>query len=94
MRVSMKATKFIPAFIPVVLELFSIVKRNAKHDQNIRKKDRTAEKIGSLEHLMVRLEKKVQQNRDYYQKSIKGVRIWLAINSALLIAILVKLFIG
>ena len=43
---------------------------------------------------MVRLEKKVQQNRDYYQKSIKGVRIWLAINSALLIAILVKLFIG
>ena len=90
----MKATKFIPAFIPVVLELFSIVKRNAKHDQNIRKKDRTAEKIGSLEHLLVRLEKKVQQNRDYYQKSIKGVRIWLAINSALLIAILVKLFIG
>jgi len=94
MRVIMKATKFIPTFIPVILELFSIVKRNAKHDQNIRKKDRTAEKIGSLEHLMVRLEKKVQQNRDYYQKSIKGVRIWLAINSALLIAILVKLFIG
>jgi len=94
MRVSMKAKNFIPTFIPVVLELLSIFKRNAKHDQNIRKKDRTAEKIGSLEHLMVRLEKKVQQNRDYYQKSIKGVRIWLAINSALLIAILVKLFIG
>ena len=58
----MKFKKLIPTFIPFAYELIHIYKRNAKHDQNIRKKDRTAEKIGSLEHLMVRLEKKVQQN--------------------------------
>jgi len=90
----MKATKFIPTVIPVVFELLHFFKRNSKHDQDIRKKDRTAEKIGSLEHLMVRLEKKVQQNREIYIKSFNKIKIWLAINSLLLIAILVQLFIG
>ena len=90
----MKFKKLIPSFIPFAYELIHIYKRNAKHDQNIRKKDRTAEKIGSLEHLMVRLEQKVQQNREIYIKSFNKIKIWLAINSILLIAILVKLFIG
>jgi len=41
---------------------------------------------------MVRLEKKVQFNRDVYNKSFNQLRLWLFLNTALLIAIAVKLF--
>lgn len=89
-----KISRYIPTFIPLVWEMLKLFNRNNKHDQNIKKKDHTAEKIGSLEHLMVRLEKKVQQNREIYRKCFNKVIIWLCINSILLIAILVKLLIG
>jgi len=89
-----KMKTLLPTFIPLAMEMMRLFKRNTKHDQDIKKKDRTAEKLGSLEHLMVRLEKKVQHNREIYKKSLNKIRIWLCINSILLIAILVKLFVG
>jgi len=67
-------------------------KRDTNNKSNIRKADKTAEKLGNLEHLMVRLEKKVQFNRDVYNKSFNQLRLWLFLNTALLIAIAVKLF--
>ncbi len=41
----MKFKKLIPTFIPFAYELIHIYKRNAKHDQNIRKKDRQLKKL-------------------------------------------------
>lgn len=84
--------RFIPTFIPLVFELVRHFKRDTNHNQNIRKSDKTVEKLGTLEHMMVRLEKKVQFNRDFYSKSFNQLRLWLALNSILLIAILVKVF--
>ncbi len=84
--------RFIPAFIPLIFELLRQFRRDTNHNQSIRKNDKTQDKLGTLEHLLVRLEKKVQLNREVYLKSFQQLRIWLAINSILLIAILVKLF--
>jgi hypothetical protein len=54
--------------------------------------DKTAEKMATMEHMMVRLEKKIQVNRETYEKIANRILIWSAINSALLIAIAVKIF--
>ncbi|MDY0150927.1 MAG: hypothetical protein RBS43_01485 [Candidatus Cloacimonas sp.] len=84
--------RFIPTYIPLMFELVRHFKRDTNHNQNIKKNDKTQEKLATMEHLMVRLEKKVQLNRDVYNKSFNQLRIWLALNSVLLIAILVKVF--
>lgn len=84
--------KFIPAFIPLAFELLRQVKRNNHHDSNIRKTDKTAEKIATVEHLLVRLEKKVQANREVYSKTASRIYIWMAGNSILLILIGLKVF--
>ena len=88
----MSFKRFIPTFIPLAYEVIKHLRRNNNHNQNIRKTDKTAEKIGTLEHLMVRLEKKVQNNREVYEKHFAQLRWWLIINSALMVAIAVKLF--
>lgn len=83
--------KFIPAFIPLVFELMRHFRRDMNHNNNIRKTDKTGEKIANIEHFMVRLEKKIQQNRDTYMAIANRLTIWLFANSVILIAILVKL---
>ncbi|MDD4309913.1 MAG: hypothetical protein PHO32_05990 [Candidatus Cloacimonetes bacterium] len=85
-------SRFIPTFIPLVFELVRHFKRDTSHNQNIRKNDKTQDKLATMEHLMVRLEKKVQLNRDVYIKSFNQLRFWLALNSVLLVAIFVKVF--
>ncbi|PKN73353.1 MAG: hypothetical protein CVU50_03425 [Candidatus Cloacimonetes bacterium HGW-Cloacimonetes-3] len=85
-------SRFIPAFIPLIFEVMRHFKRDTNHNIAIKKNDKTQDKLGTLEHLLVRLEKKVQLNREVYIKSFNQLRIWLAINSILLIAIAVKLF--
>lgn len=84
--------RFIPAFIPIIFELMRQFRRDTNHNQNIKKNDKSQEKLGTIEHLLLRLEKKVQFNRDVYVKSFSQLRIWLAVNSVILIAIAVKLF--
>jgi hypothetical protein len=48
--------------------------------------------MATIEHMLVRLERKIQNNRDTYLKIANKVTIWLIINSALLVTILIKLF--
>ena len=83
---------FMPAFIPLAFELFRHFKRDVNHNGNIRKTDKTAEKMATMEHLLVRLEKKIQNNRETYERIALRITVWLAVNSLLLIAIVVKLF--
>ncbi|MDP2172470.1 MAG: hypothetical protein Q8M98_03545 [Candidatus Cloacimonadaceae bacterium] len=84
--------KFIPAVLPLLWELFRHFKRDSGHNNNIKKFDKTQEKLATVEHLIVRLEKTVQQSRETTQTINNRLQIWLALNSAILIAIAVKLF--
>lgn len=86
------SSKYLPAFIPVLWSLLKHFQRDLSHNSNIRKTDKTMEKISTVEHMLVRLEKRIQLNRETFEKMARRVFIWLAINSALLIAILIKLF--
>ncbi|HNX37641.1 MAG TPA: hypothetical protein PL124_08270 [Candidatus Cloacimonadota bacterium] len=84
--------KLIPTFIPLAFEVIRHLKRDNSHNNNIRKTDKTAEKIATVEHLLVRLEKKVQLNREVYMRFARSVMIWLALNSVALILIILKVF--
>ncbi|MDZ4182610.1 MAG: hypothetical protein U1B83_07030 [Candidatus Cloacimonadaceae bacterium] len=82
----------IPTFIPLAFELLRHFKRDNNHNNNIKKFDKTQEKLATVEHLIVRLEKKVQQGKDSTQAISSRLQIWLALNSAILIAIAIKVF--
>jgi pyruvate/oxaloacetate carboxyltransferase len=84
--------RFMPTFLPLAFEIFRHFKRDLNHNGNIRKADKSTEKLATMEHMLVRLEKKIQHNRETYEKIAGRVYFWLLINSAMLIAILVKLF--
>lgn len=89
---SIFSSKYFPAFLPVLFSLLKNFRRDWTHSSNIRKTDKTAERISTVEHMLVRLEKRIQLNRVTYEKIARRVYIWLIINSALLLAILIKLF--
>ncbi|MBP7205271.1 MAG: hypothetical protein KBA54_02025 [Candidatus Cloacimonetes bacterium] len=84
--------KLLPAFIPVAWEIFNHFKRDLNHNTNIKKHDESEEKLATIENLIVRVEKKALINRDEIRSFKHNLIIWTAINSALLIAIIVKLF--
>ncbi|MDD4687120.1 MAG: hypothetical protein PHH38_03440 [Candidatus Cloacimonetes bacterium] len=84
--------RFSPAYIPLLFEVFRHFKRDINHNGNIKKADHTAEKMATMEHMLVRLEKKIQYNREIYEKIANRIYLWLTINSVLLIAIGVKIF--
>ncbi len=84
--------RFIPSFLPLAFELFQHFNRNKAHDANIKKLDKTQEKLATVEHMMVRLEKKIQTNRNEIQKLAVRVQIFLIANLVVLISVLLKVF--
>lgn len=84
--------RFLPSFFLIVYELFNHWKRDVSQNSNIKKIDKTAEKLGTIEHMLVRLEKKIQANRDIIQKLQAQLLISKLINLVLLIIILLRLF--
>jgi len=88
----MAVNKFLPSFIPLALELWHQFSRNKSHDQNIKKLDKTQEKLATVEHMLVRLEKKIHNNRDEIKKLAFRVQLYLVINFAVLLAVLLKVF--
>jgi hypothetical protein len=85
-------SRFSLAYIPILFEVFRHFKRDFNHNGNIRKADHNAEKMATVEHMLVRLEKKIQLHRETYEKIANRIYLWLLINSVLLIAIAVKIF--
>ncbi len=86
------AKKLIPAFIPLVMEIVSHIKRDTSHNNDIKKFDKTQEQLSTIENLVVRQEKKLLSTRDEMKAANLRLQIWLLVNSALLIAIVIKLF--
>ena len=60
--------RYLPSFITIVFELLEHWKRDSAHNSNIKKLDKTSEQLGTIEHMLVRLEKKIQYNRDLVDK--------------------------
>lgn len=84
--------RYLPSFLILVFEVLKHFKRNVSHNNNIRKIDKTAEQLGTIEHMLVRLEKKIQLNRDMIDKLKLQLFLSMAINFVLLIFILLKVF--
>lgn len=84
--------RFLPSFITILFELLEHWKRDAAHNSNIRKLDKTADQLGTIENMLVRLEKKIQYNRDLVDKLKFMLYISMAANLLLLIVILLKVF--
>jgi hypothetical protein len=84
--------RYLPSFITIVFELLEHWKRDAAHNSNIRKLDKTADQLGTIENMLVRLEKKIQHNRDLVDRLKFMLFISMAANLLLLIVILLKVF--
>ena len=76
---------------PLLLPLFIEVSRYFRPNIVAPAKNKSNDKIETLENLLVRMERKVQENRLQVYKLRKLIIVWSTINSALLVAILVKL---
>ncbi|MGI6197924.1 MAG: hypothetical protein ACOYIS_02185 [Candidatus Cloacimonadaceae bacterium] len=87
-----KFKRFIPTFIPLMFEVLRHFRRDSAHDRNIKKFDKSQEKLSTIEHLVVKLEKNVKDQREKTRVFQLRLMWWLGINSAILIAIAVKLF--
>jgi type II secretory pathway component PulF len=84
--------KFLPSFLILFFELLSHWKRDFSHNNNLKKMDKTAEQLGTIEHMLVRLEKKIQYNRDLVDKLKTTLYFSMAVNLILLIVIFLKVF--
>lgn len=82
--------RFLPSFLLIAYQLINHWKRNLSHNNNIRKIDKTAEQLGTIEHMLVRLEKKIQANRDLVDKLRFMLFVSMSLNLVLLIVILLK----
>lgn len=89
---NMTFNRLIPSFIPIFFELMHHFKRDKVHDVNIKRLDKTQEKLATVEHMMVRLEKKVQNNRDEIQKMAIRIQIYLVANFLVLLTVLLRVF--
>lgn len=84
--------RFVPSFIPLLFELYRHFSRDHSHDQNIKKLDKTQEKLSTVEHMLVRLEKKIQTNREEIKKMAFRLQVYLIANFAVLLIVILKLF--
>lgn len=84
--------RYLPSFITILFELVEHWKRDSAHNSNIRKLDKTAEQLGTIENMLVRLEKKIQVNRELVNNLKNMLFISMAANLVLLLIIFLRLF--
>lgn len=84
--------KLLAAFGSALATMIMDKIRKAKHDGRAGKGDRTEEQIATIENMLVRLEKKIQENRSLVETVRLRMYIGLSINIVLLILILLKVF--
>ncbi len=82
---------FLPSFITIAFELMQHWKRDYAHNNNIKKLDKTTEKLGTIENMLLRLEKKIQANRNLINRLQQILFVSLGANLILLLIILIKL---
>jgi hypothetical protein len=86
------STKLLSAFGSALATIIMARIRKVRHDGIAGKGDRTEEQIATIENMLVRLEKKIQENRILLETVRLRVYIGLSINFVVLILILLKVF--
>jgi type II secretory pathway component PulF len=84
--------RFLPSFITIAFELMEHWKRDSAHNNNIKKLDKTSEQLGTIEHMLVRLEKKIQTNREMVDKLKTVLFFSMAANLFLLLVVFLRIF--
>lgn len=87
-----KYKRFLPSFITILFELMEHWKRHTTQNSNVKKFDKTSEQLGTIEHMLVRLEKKILTNRELVDKLKVLLSISLIANLFLLLVILARVF--
>ena len=88
----MLQVKSIMALLPLVYEGVKHLRRDALHNGKISKVDKTQERLGTLEHLTVKLEKKVKSVQDAVETTKRQLMLLAFINLAFVITVLLKVF--
>jgi hypothetical protein len=86
------STKLLSAFGSALASIIMARIRKVRHDGIAGKGDRTEEQIATIENMLVRLEKKIQENRTLMETIRIRVYLALSFNFLLLILILLKVF--
>ena len=80
-------------FIPILATLAKTILLSAKHDYKIKTFDKTKEKINTIEHLVVKLDKKVGECRNEIENLRQQILFSRYLNLILLVLILVLMLI-
>jgi hypothetical protein len=86
------STKLLSAFGTALASIIMSKIRKAKHDGFAGRGDRTEEQIATIENMLVRLEKKIQENRTLVETIRIRMYLGWAVNFIILILILLKVF--
>jgi hypothetical protein len=86
------STKLLSAFGSALASIIMARIRKVRHDGIAGKGDRTEEQIATIENMLVRLEKKIQENRSLIETVRLRVYLGLSVNFVLLILILLRVF--
>ena len=85
-------SKLVPALSTIITEVVQQRMRDMKQITNIKKHDKTEQSLRTIEHMLVRLENKISENR----KTIEEFRIKFflsgLLNLVLLVIILLRVF--
>ena len=85
-------SKLVPALSTIITEVVQQRMRDMKQITNIKKHDKTEQSLQTIEHMLVRLENKISENR----KTIEEFRIKFflsgLLNLVLLVIILLRVF--
>jgi hypothetical protein len=86
------STKLLSAFGSALASIIMARIRKVRHDGIAGKGDRTEEQIATIENMLVRLEKKIQENRSLMETVRLRFYIGWSVNFLLLILILLRVF--
>jgi hypothetical protein len=86
------SAKLLSAFGSALASIIMARIRKAKHDGIAGKGDRTEEQIATIENMLVRLEKKIQENRTLMETFRLRMYIGWSINFVLLLLIFLRAF--
>jgi len=75
-------------FLPIISSLARTFMLNAKHDYKIKTFDKTKEKINTIEHMMVKLDKKISETRNEVDNLRQQIAFSNLINIVLFIVVI------
>ncbi len=85
-----KSGPIISGFINMIFEVFKHFIKDLENMRKVRKIDTAGEKISNLEHMLVRLEERIDENRKLIE-NLKNRILWGNIFSIILLLVIIYL---